>query len=92
MAVKAKAQMHMDDKVVENKELENILEAREELKEKVASYRQTDKDAKDKIKSLDLPVPCRVGRFIIAKTAMEGKEISFQTQPSTRISIKLADK
>lgn len=90
--VKEKAQIGMDDNVVENQELLNILRAREELKDKAAAYRTTDKDAKDKIKSLKLKFPCRVGEFLIDMKPTESREIEFTTKPGNRISIKNTNK
>jgi len=88
---KARPQIHMDDTIVENPELEKLLEERQALKESVASYRKADKAAKDKIRSLETPTPYRVGRFIISKQAVPAKSVAFETTEGSRFTIKTID-
>ena len=52
---KVKSQISMDDKVIEDADLEKLLEDREELKESVSQYRTADKKARTKSR----PSKCR---------------------------------
>jgi len=47
-----------------------------------------DKKAKNKINSMPEKPPFRIGRFIISKSTVPAKEVSFETGESTRLSIK----
>lgn len=85
---RARPQIHMDDNIVENPELEKLLEERQELKESVSEYKKADKAAKDKIRSIEEPTPYRVGRFIISKQAVPAKSIAFETTEGSRVTIK----
>ena len=85
-----KAQIHMDEAIVENPELEKMLEDRQELKQAVAEFRKIDKDVKAKIGSIGTPTPYRVGRFVISKRELSAKSVSFETQASFSFTIKLA--
>lgn len=87
---KARAQIHMDETIVENEELEKMLEERQELKLAVGEYRKVDKNAKAKIDSIETPMPFRVGRFVISKRDNTAKSVAFETQASSTITIKLA--
>ena len=89
-ALKERSQISMDDKWVKNPELEALLEKRQELKEGVSAYRKADKEAKEKLKTEQTPVPYRIGRFIINKTEHQFKEVSFSVDASESISIKLS--
>ena len=88
MVTKVRAQIHMDDNIVKDAELERLLEERQELKESVASYKKADKEAKDKLRSIETPTPYRVGRFIISKHAIPAKSVSFDTTESSRFTLK----
>ena len=88
---KARPQIHMDDKIVEDAELERLLEERQALKESVSSYRKADQAAKDKIRSMETQTPYRVGRFIISKQAVPAKSVAFETTEGSRFTIKTID-
>lgn len=90
MTTKTKAQISMDETIVENAELEEMLENRQELKLSVTEYRKVDKDVKAKIGSIGTPTPYRVGRFVISKRDLSAKTVSFETQASFSFVIKLA--
>ena len=45
---KEKAQIHMEDVIVNDPELESLLEKRQELKEEASKYTKADKEAKNK--------------------------------------------
>ena len=79
----------MDDKVIQDAELEQLLEDRELAKKAIASYNKIDKDARVKIEAAEIQPPYRIGRFIIAKSKTPPRSVSFETGESTRISIKL---
>jgi len=86
---KVKPQIHMDDVVLNDDELLQMLEEREEKKSAASEYKSFDKKVKDKINSLSTPPPFRLGRFLIARAPVSAKSISFETAQGTRISIKL---
>lgn len=90
MVTKARAQIHMDDTIIEDAELEKLLEGRQELKESVSAYRQADKKAKAKIATIVMPTPYRVGRFVISKQPVAAKSVAFDTEECSRVTIKLA--
>lgn len=90
MSTKTRAQIHMDETIVKNPELEKMLEDRQELKETVAEYRKVDKEVKNIIKSIATPTPYRVGRFVISKHEISAKSVAFETQVSFSFVIKLA--
>jgi len=90
MVTKTRPQISMDETILDNPELEQLLEDRQKLKESVASYRKADKEAKDKIRSIDTPTPYRVGRFVISKRDISAKSVSFETQASFSFIIKIA--
>ena len=49
MATKKQAQIHMDDQIVNDPELESLLEERQELKVNVSEYIKVNKKAQEKI-------------------------------------------
>lgn len=85
-----KAQIHMDDNIVKDPELEHMLEDRQELKQAVGEYRKVDKDVKARLRSIGTPAPYRVGRFLITKREISAKSVAFETQASFSFVIKLA--
>lgn len=89
MPAKTKAQIHMDDNIVEDAELERFLEECQALKERAAEYRKADKAAKDRIRSIDTPTPYRVGRFIISKQKITTRQVAFDITEGDRFAIKL---
>ena len=91
MATRIKAQVGLEDRIVDNPELLEMLENRQELKAATKEYRQADKKAKDKIASIQTEMPYRVGRFIISKQAISARSVSFETNPGSRIAIKTVD-
>lgn len=90
MTSKKQTQIHMEDTIIEDSELEQMLEERQELKQSVAAYRKLDKDAKNKIRSIETPTPYRIGRFIISRRDLAAKTVEFETQASFSFGIKLA--
>lgn len=88
MVTKVRAQIHMDETIIDDAELEKQLDDRQELKESVAEFRKVDKEVKAKIQTIDKPMPIRIGRYIITRQTVEGRSVAFETEPSTRITIK----
>ena len=88
MATKTKSQIHFDDRIIDNPELEKLLDERQDLKQYTKQYRQADKKAKDKIREISEQTPYRVGRYIISKDAVAARSVSFETADSSRITIK----
>ena len=89
MGTKIKEQLGLEEVVVENPELEQLLELRQDLKQGVKDYRKADKDAKAKISTMTEPMPFRVGRFIIAKHSVPPRSVAFDVNEGNRISIKV---
>lgn len=95
MVVKEKAQVGMDDRWIEDPELEELLEAREALKVYNGSYKDADKKAKARVMELadkgQLDTPARCGRFVLEKKTTEPSSRAFDVAGGTRVSIGLAD-
>lgn len=87
-AARSRPQIHMEDKIVNDPELEQMLEDRQELKQAQAEYRKKDKEVKAKLASVE--TPCRIGRFFISKSTTPPRSVAFDTSGSVRYSIKLA--
>lgn len=88
---KEKAQISMDEKVIDNPELEKLLEERQEAKELATEFRKADKKVKDEIAKIEILEPIRIGRFVISKKSTEGRHVDFETMPGMRVSIKTKD-
>jgi hypothetical protein len=88
-------QTSIDERTIEDGDLEAALEKRERAKATAAKarkvYTEADEDAKARITRLEVGAgPVRVGRFVIASRTVEPRLVSFETGPSTRITIALA--
>lgn len=88
------AQITLYETTLEDPELEQLLEKREVAKELSTHHRKTfaelNDDAKVRIKDLDLgDAPVRVGRFLISEREVSGRNVSFETAPSSRVQISL---
>ena len=88
MGTKVRAQIHMEETIIEDADLEKLLDDRQECKSSVAEFRKLDKQAKAKIQTIEKPMPIRIGRYIITKQTMPGRNVSFETNGSIRITIK----
>ena len=84
---KVEPQIHMEETIIEDAELEHLLDERQEAKEAVAEFRKLDKEAKGKIQALTQPMPVRIGRYIIDRQPTPARSVSFDTTPGTRITI-----
>lgn len=91
MAFKKRAQTSFEDKVVDNPEIESDLETRDDLNEQVKEFRKIDKEVKAKIAAIATPRPYRIGRFVIEDRETKGRHVEFDSEDSSRISIKAAD-
>jgi hypothetical protein len=96
MAVAAQPQATLDEQIVEDDELEAALEAREVARANRAdantAFRKADDAAKGRIEQLGLtPGPARCGRFVISENTVQGRHVSFDTDDTTRLSIRTVE-
>lgn len=88
-------QMEINEKQVENPDLEAALEAREAAREKRLSaqsdFKAQDTVVKGHLSTFQLAVGevARVGRFKIKKTMRRGTSVSFETAPREQLSIEV---
>ena len=90
MTTKERAQIHMDDRIIDNPELEKILDDRQELKYALSEFRKKDKEAKSRIKAIEETPPFRIGRFLITSSTTPPRSVAFDTDGAVRIKIKIA--
>lgn len=89
------AQEGLFDRVIENGDLEQALEEREKRNNSRKAVTKTYKEAHEKVVGLLAPLgieedqTVRCGRFRITKSAVKGRFVSFDTDPTDRLSIKL---
>lgn len=96
MPVRELAQTALDENVVENPSLETALEARETAKRAAGEarkvYRQHDEEVRGYLTvelADDLEAgPIRVGRFVIESRPVAGRSVAFDTDPTTRLTIR----
>jgi hypothetical protein len=92
--VKVVGQLGMDERIVEDEEVEAALEERENrrnsYRELQRRYAEADTKAKGLVEALGLAPGevIRIGRFRIEKRAIAGKSVTFETKPTSRISVK----
>jgi hypothetical protein len=97
MTAKARAQLAMDERVVEDKALSDALEARlrvgDDLSEIRKVYGEKDTAAKGLIEALGLSdgEVIRVGRFRVEKAHVDAKEVAFTSKETSRVRIRLND-
>ncbi len=90
MTTTVKAQISMDDRIIQDPELEGLLERRLDAQTLATDYRKADKKCKDRIKSMSVQMPFRVGRFLISKKEVPGRSV--ETKDSISIKIKVTSK
>lgn len=102
-SIKADEQLGIDEKVIQDPDIEQALEARQRAKDERAEKNLAVKNATEKVKSLiarlempdpsDEASPCvvRVGRFRITKRFVKGKTVSFATEDRVQLTFGLAD-
>jgi hypothetical protein len=88
MVTKVKQQIHMEENIVNSPELEWMLEVRQSLKENVSDYRKKDKEVKAKLAPMEEKMPLRCGRFVVSLEKVQPREVSFEINGGTRITIK----
>jgi len=94
MPAQPKAQIGMDDTFIENPELQDLLEKREEAKtplaEARAAFNKLDAEAKAKVMGLEIAPgeEVRCGRFMLSKSQQTEEEKSFQQHAKTTAHIK----
>jgi hypothetical protein len=95
---RAKDQLALDERVVNDKDLEQALEDRlkaaDNRAEVNAVYKRHDREVRamlDKMDELSVDQPLRIGRFRITKTIREATHVEFDTEPKERVSIALID-
>lgn len=91
-------QLALDERAVNNPDLEAALERRLRAKDDVAEVRGVLKTASEevnaelaKITDFEPDTALRVGRFRITKSHVEGRSVSFETEPRDQIRIGLVD-
>lgn len=95
--VAADDQTALDETEWEDPELEKLLTDREVAKGKkrevVKKFKTLDDLAKDKLTELDLEdgTVLRVGRYRVRKTAVPSRAVSFETEPTSRLTIGVAE-
>jgi hypothetical protein len=94
MRLAPQPQASLYETTIENAPLEAALEERETLKARNATARKKYKDADDRAKTLageldlDDDTPTRVGRFLLTRTAVAARSVSFDTDPTSRLTIR----
>ena len=95
MATKAVNQLGMDETLIENAELEAVLEERLRLQtiagETRKRFEEQNEIARGEIEKLELGegLVVRIGRFRITRSSVQGRSVAFETEPTTRVNIKV---
>jgi hypothetical protein len=93
MTTQSQPQTALDEREINNAELESVLEDREVAKGKAGEtrkkYTTVDEVAKDKIAALKLAEGdvVRIGRFRIKLTNIPARDVAFETSATSRLSI-----
>jgi hypothetical protein len=94
---RADAQENLLDKVIENGALLTALEEREKRNNSRKALKKQFEEAHEKVKgilaTLDLETDqtYRVGQFRITKSSVDGRSVSFSTDPTERLNISLIE-
>lgn len=94
MAVAVDAQTALDERVLDNAELADALEKRHEAKSKESDARMTAKLLDDRVKmliaaeELEDGAVVRCGDYRIEKRSVAARSVSFDTEPTSRLSIR----
>lgn len=86
-------QLALDEKVIEDDEIEEALEEREKRKAAknavTTKYREAHEHAVGLINSLGISEDqvVRVGRFRLTKSQVSGRQVAFETAPTERLLI-----
>ena len=90
-------QLGLDEKVIEDPELEDALNVRDDRKAAARdarkAYKEADEAASALIAGQELPegMTIRVGRFRIERRFYEGREVAFSTDGKSRVRISTVD-
>lgn len=83
--------MQLDERVLNRPELEELLEERGKLKERVGkarkAYKEADEKARGIVLGMDLEHPVRIGRWQLSQVERLGRSVSFETGPATVVRI-----
>ena len=95
MTIAPQTQTTIYEQVVDDPTLEELLERREAAKAAAAktrkAYKEVDDQAKGRIRELELgDTPARIGRFVVGESTVAGRSVAFDTEPTTRVSIRIA--
>ena len=94
MTVRRRAQVHMDDKFLEDSELQGLLEEREALKveraESIKALREKDAAVRERVGAYDFPVGehRRCGSFLLTKTRREAQAVEFERVGGVSLAIR----
>jgi hypothetical protein len=99
MVATASGQLAIDETVVENKPLEDLLEARQRSRDDLAMARADFREAHTQAEAavteafgeIDGETVYRVGRFRIEKKVTPARTVSFETEQKERLAIGLAE-
>lgn len=97
MSVAERAQLALEEVVVDDPDLEAALEARQAAREKALAARKAFEGADEGARAvaqvqLDAAegLPVRCGRFVLAERETPGRDVAFVVDPKTRVSIRVA--
>lgn len=92
MSARVDPQTSLYEVTIENPELEAALEDREKLRQRAAkarsAYAEADEVAKGLAATLVDDAPVRVGRFVLTRRRVPPRSIAFETEGSTRLTIR----
>jgi len=97
-ALRSVPQLGMDEQTITDEVIEEALDEREKRRASARAVRKQYTEAHVKavalIERLELPEGgvARVGRFRISRLSIEARTVSFETEPTSRLSISVADK
>jgi len=97
MAAKVDIQLAIDERSVEDPDLERLLDVRTAARDRLAQVRsearKADDAARSRIEALDIEIDAavRVGRYRITRKSVAARAVSFETSPSDRIVIALLE-
>lgn len=97
LALAADPQTTIDEKTLEDPALLKALDGRHAAKTKARDAAKAAKEAHDKVTALldahdlDDGAIVRVGRYRIERKAIEARHVEFDTDPSSRLTIRLLE-
>jgi len=97
MAARPEPQTALDEVVVDDANIEAALEQRERAKGVASNsrkaYENADAQARGFLQALERQLgegPVRVGRFVVELKRREARAVAFETDASSRVSIRVA--